>query len=132
MVSGLTSWGLKKTLHIDDGYQFITSLRLLCRRAQQIFSPRAPFPVNANASCVTAPQLPQNVLQSLPREQILNRQTFKALPAIELINLTSLVGRFYTGSALNVRRFHNDWHPGSVLHARWNSQEGGLSWDHEP
>jgi len=36
--------------------------------------------------------------------QILNRQTFKALPACELINLTSLVGRFYAGSALHVWR----------------------------
>jgi len=34
--------------------------------------------------------------------QILNRQTFKALPACELIYLTLLVGRLYAGSALNV------------------------------
>jgi len=37
-----------------------------------------------------------------PERQILNCQTFKAPPACELINLTSLVGRFYAGSALNV------------------------------
>jgi len=36
------------------------------------------------------------------RLQLLNHQSFKALPACELINLTSLVGRLYTGSALNV------------------------------
>jgi len=36
------------------------------------------------------------------RWQILNRQTFKALPACEVIHLTLLVGRFYAGSALNV------------------------------
>jgi len=34
--------------------------------------------------------------------QILNRQAFEALPARELINLTSLVGRFYAGSVLIV------------------------------
>jgi len=34
--------------------------------------------------------------------QILNRQRFKALPACGLINLTSLVSRFYAGSALHV------------------------------
>jgi len=34
--------------------------------------------------------------------QIFNRQTFKALPVCELINLTSLVGKFYAESALNV------------------------------
>jgi len=36
------------------------------------------------------------------RWQILNRQTFKAPPACELTNFTSLVGRFDARSALNV------------------------------
>jgi len=34
--------------------------------------------------------------------QILNRQTFKALPACENINLTSLLGGFYAASTLNI------------------------------
>jgi len=38
--------------------------------------------------------------------QMLNRQTFKALPASDLNNLTSLLGRFFAGSALNVWRFN--------------------------
>jgi len=36
-------------------------------------------------------------------EEILNRQTFKALPACELINLTSLVGWLYAGKASYIR-----------------------------
>jgi len=42
----------------------------------------------------------------ISRLQILNRQTFKALPASELINLPSLVGRFYAGISLNIWRFN--------------------------
>jgi len=40
----------------------------------------------------------QNTVHRTPyteRWQILNRQTFKAISACELINLTSLVGKFY-------------------------------------
>jgi len=36
------------------------------------------------------------------RTQIFNRRTFKRLLASERINLISLVGRFYAGSASNV------------------------------
>jgi len=43
------------------------------------------------------------------RKQILNRQTFKALPACELIDLSSLVGRSYAESALKVLRFNIFW-----------------------
>jgi len=34
--------------------------------------------------------------------QVLNSQTLKAPSACEVINLTSLVGRFHAGNALNV------------------------------
>jgi len=42
----------------------------------------------------------------LSGRQILNRQTIKALPPCELINLTSFVGRLYVRRAINVLRFN--------------------------
>jgi len=62
------------------------------------------------------PQMSYSVLKTTPCTKttiagskiILNRQTFKALPACELIKLISLVSSFYAGSALNVWRFNID------------------------
>jgi len=66
------------------------------------------------------------------RLQILNRQTFRALPARELINLTSLVGRFYAGSALNVWRLKiglGAKHPQNVKHCRiWGNLIDSYVW----
>jgi len=44
--------------------------------------------------------------ETLFREQILNRQTFQALPACEIINIASLVGRFYAERAIKCLTIH--------------------------
>jgi len=56
--------------------------------------------------CVQHTGYSRQMAAELFRWHLLNRQTFEALPACEHNNLTSLLGRFYTESALNVRRFN--------------------------